>query len=75
MPCIIDDACDLLRGRVRRIAGRDGARRLRALAPTMGISGRTLLTFMNDTANPTIETLRLIERWCNTQDDERDHHE
>lgn len=68
MPMSIDDACDMLRGRVRRIAGKDGQRRLKELSKCMHISAPVLLNFMNDTANPTIDTLRTIEAWCDTQE-------
>lgn len=68
MPVTIDDACDMLRGRVRRIAGKDGQRRLTAVAKAMKVSAPVLISFMNATANPTIDTLRDIEAWCDAQE-------
>lgn len=67
MPVTIDDACDMLRGRVRRIAGRDGKRRLVQVAMEMNVSAPMLLGFMNGTINPTIKLLKAIELWCDTQ--------
>lgn len=72
MPVTIDDACDMLRGRVRRLTsrsgGREGSKRLTAVAKDIGISGPILINFMNGIANPTIDTLRLIEVWCDSQE-------
>jgi hypothetical protein len=70
MPITIEDACDILRGRVRRLAGRDGQRRLLRIAKEMRISSPTLLAFLNDNedSNLTTKTLHLIQHWCDQEE-------
>lgn len=70
MPLTIEDACDVLRGRVRRLAGRDGQKRLYRVALEMRISRPTLLAFMNDDQEHSIttKTLRLIQLWCDAEE-------
>jgi hypothetical protein len=75
MSITIEDACDVLRGRVRRLAGRDGARRLFRVAKAMHLSAPTLLAFLNDNedSNITTKTLGLIQQWCD-QEEQRSTH-